>query len=304
MKDAPHSQLSQLSGSQCAAVLRRASYARALGVDVWAARKKLAGVSSHLVVDHVAQRVKHATHNEANSGLSADEPRSLARADGLGASDKAPRRSRAHQELVRSLAEPDALAVPKGSAGSTQRVNRAVSPDVPPHNAATDSFKAFDLFAKVAGSLLLVDDMTHMRAANSAYANWLASMLQAVGVPGAIHLKTSDRLRWPEAMGGAEVFQNQPAAQQRQQAQDLASSWLLQKMQKARSEAPVSTLLLMGDVSARLLDDSYLRSLSDANRYWQQLQIVRVPSSAQLWADPAAKQQFWYSIASLDLSVR
>lgn len=166
----------------------------------------------------------------------------------------------------------------------------------------SDSIERFTLASSVCGNLLLVDDISAMSFASSAYQNWINAILLSLGkLPGDKPLMSTaasqlDRFEWPLADSG--LFDSTEQA-----AKEIVSAWLLRKLQ----ENEVSWVLLMGKASIATLANTH-----DGGHDAKQLgaiaalpgsssvQALLTHGSAELWGQPILKRDFWQHLQALN----
>jgi hypothetical protein len=300
---------------------RRLAYLAEMGIETWVPTQALSGAAQGHWIAPASLNPSGSISANSSANISSGSPaaspqqsqkvivnRGLAIAEvlDLGGDVK-----------TSSQQQPQAQSAPvSNTAANAEEVNTATNKQtstatVLTQSSATvavytqsDSLEQFTLASSVCGNLLLVDDISAMSFASSAYQNWINAILLSLGkLPGDKPLMSTaasqlDRFEWPLADSG--LFDSTEQA-----AKDIVSAWLLRKLQ----ENQVSWVLLMGKASIATLANTQDGD-HDANHGKQLGAIAALPGSssvqallthgsAELWAQPLLKRDFWQHLQAV-----
>lgn len=289
---------------------RRAAYLQAMGIESWLPIKTLPRAElGHWVADSAVFNPSAA----ANTALSQS-----ARGSANTSSD-APISVTAQNVINRSLALAEELnmgASVNAPASSAPKVvpaadasNSAAIP-VPATSASTSnqSLDVFTLSATVCGDILIIDDITQMNFASSAYQHWLNAILLSLGqkpLPDTGSIQ--DRFDWPLPDSG--LFDASQKA-----AKEIFSAWLQRKLQENNAR----WVLLMGKAAVAMQLDASNEGIEtsdgDASKKndlghvvplenRQGVQVLSTYGSGELWRQPLLKREFWQHIQPLRAAV-
>ena len=291
---------------------RRAAYLQAMGIESWLPIKALPSAElGHWVADSAVFNPSAA----ANTALSRSAGgTSNAPAD---ARTEAPISVTAQNVINRSLALAEELNMgasvntPASSAPKVVPVAEAsnsAAAAVPATSASTSnqSLDVFTLSATVCGDILIIDDISQMNFASSAYQHWLNAILLSLGqkpLPDTGSIQ--DRFDWP--LPDSSLFDASQKA-----AKEIFSAWLQRKLQENNAH----WVLLMGKAAVAMhvvesseSDASKPPSTSSdlglvaplQNR--QGVQVLPTYGSGELWRQPLLKREFWQHIQPLRAAV-
>ena len=156
------------------------------------------------------------------------------------------------------------------------------SPNTPP--------SSFELVCSRYQDWLLVDDVTAMRFAGSAYQQWIVAILASLGIASDAGLALQqDRFEWP--LADASQFDTGPAA-----ATHAVQAWLSRRLaDSGAGNKPAINIVLMGEAAAQNL------SVSDAIITPGERVVLGgeigaglvTHGSTKLWQQPLLKREFW-----------
>ena len=286
---------------------RRAAYLQAMGIESWLPIKALPSAElGHWVADSAVFNPSAA----ANTALSRSTTGSA------NTPSDAPISVTAQNVINRSLALAEELnmgasvntpvstqpkAVPTADAS-----NSAAIP-VPATSASTSnqSLDVFTLSATVCGDILIIDDITQMNFASSAYQHWLNAILLSLGQKSLPDTgSVQDRFDWPLPDSG--LFDASQKA-----AKEIFSAWLQRKLQENNAH----WVLLMGKAAVAMQFDEGIESsegdVSKKNELGhvvplqnrQGVQVLSTYGSGELWRQPLLKRKFWQHIQPLRAAV-
>ena len=279
---------------------RRAAYLQAMGIESWLPIKTLPSAElGHWVADSAVFNPLAA----ANTAL---------RRSPADARTEAPISVTAQNIINRSLAlaeelnmDAPASAQPKASAETPAPLIAAAAPA----SSSNQSLDVFTLAATVCGDILIIDDITQMNFASSAYQHWLNAILLSLGQkPLPDTGSVQDRFDWPLPDSG--LFD---ASQQA--AKDIFSAWLQRKLQENNAH----WVLLMGKAAVAMHavensegDTSHGNKQPSKNsdlglvaplQDRQGVQVLPTYGSGELWRQPLLKREFWQHIQPLRAAV-
>ena len=289
---------------------RRAAYLQAMGIESWLPIKTLPRAElGHWVADSAVFNPSAAANTalsqsaRGSANTSSDAPisvtaqnvinRSLALAEELnmGASVNAPASSAPNVVPVADASNPAAAAVLATSASTSNQ-----------------SLDVFTLSATVCGDILIIDDITQMNFASSAYQHWLNAILLSLGqkpLPDTGSIQ--DRFDWPLPDSG--LFDASQKA-----AKEIFSAWLQRKLQENNAR----WVLLMGKAAVSMQLDASNEGIEtsdgDASKKndlghvvplenRQGVQVLSTYGSGELWRQPLLKREFWQHIQPLRAAV-
>ena len=153
--------------------------------------------------------------------------------------------------------------------------------------SAAESMSSFTLTASINSGLLIIDDVSGLDCANSAYQSWIQSLLLALGYPvsQAPVISQQDQFVWPMSESGLSATSTIAPT-------EIFTAWLNRRVEEHR----VTQLLLMGQTAAWVAAyDSKEGSLGANTRLLNQhtIEVITTQSSAELWAKPSLKRSFW-----------
>jgi hypothetical protein len=286
---------------------RRAAYLQAMGIESWLPIKALPSAElGHWVADSAVFNPSAA----ANTALSRSTTGSA------NTPSDAPISVTAQNVINRSLALAEELnmgasvntpvstqpkAVPAADASNAGAI------PVPATSASTgnQSLDIFTLSATVCGDILIIDDITQMNFASSAYQHWLNAILLSLGQkPLPDTGSVQDRFDWPLPDSG--LFDASQKA-----AKEIFSAWLQRKLQENNAH----WVLLMGKAAVAMqLDEDIESSEGDVSKKndlghvvplqnRQGVQVLSTYGSGDLWRQPLLKREFWQHIQPLRAAV-
>ena len=263
----------------------RSAYLQAMGIESWLPIKALPNAQAdHWVANPVLFKSSLAA-NMSSKGIIEGEPRSVT----------------AQNVVNRSLALAEELNInaPAKAASNTQPKPQvkdvAVSLAPAPAPSINKSLDSFTLTTTVCGDVLIIDDITAMNFASSAYQHWLNAILLSLGKKilsdtGSVQ----DRFDWPLPDSG--LFDTSQQA-----AKEIFSAWLQRKLQ----ENNIRWLLLMGKAAVAMhnekADLGCITSLHEGQGE-QAIQVLPAYGSGELWDQPLLKREFWQHIQPLRLT--
>ena len=289
---------------------RRAAYLQAMGIESWLPIKTLPSAElGHWVADSAVFNPSAAANTElsrstrGSANTSSDAPisvtaqnvinRSLALAEELnmGASVNAPASSAPKVVPAADASNSTAIPVPATSSSTSNQ-----------------SLDVFTLSATVCGDILIIDDITQMNFASSAYQHWLNAILLSLGqkpLPDTGSIQ--DRFDWPLPDSG--LFDASQKA-----AKEIFSAWLQRKLQENNAR----WVLLMGKAAVAMQLDASNEGIEtsdgDASKKndlghvvplenRQGVQVLSTYGSGELWRQPLLKREFWQHIQPLRAAV-
>lgn len=286
---------------------RRAAYLQAMGIESWLPIKTLPSAElGHWVADSTVFNPSAAANTalRRSTAVASDAP--------ANARTEAPISVTAQNIINRSLAlaeelniDAPASAQPKASAETPAPVVTAAAPA----SGSNQSLDVFTLAATVCGDILIIDDISQMNFASSAYQHWLNAILLSLGQkPLPDTGSAQDRFDWP--LPGSGLFD---ASQQA--AKDIFSAWLQRKLQENNAH----WVLLMGKAAVAMhAVESSESDTGDGNKQpsknsdlglvaplqdRQGVQVLPTFGSGELWRQPLLKREFWQHIQPLRAAV-
>ena len=286
---------------------RRAAYLQAMGIESWLPIKTLPSAElGHWVADSAVFNPSAAANTalRRSTAVASDAP--------ANARTEAPISVTAQNIINRSLAlaeelniDAPASAQPKASAETPAPVVTAAAPA----SGSNQSLDVFTLAATVCGDILIIDDISQMNFASSAYQHWLNAILLSLGQkPLPDTGSAQDRFDWP--LPGSGLFD---ASQQA--AKDIFSAWLQRKLQENNAH----WVLLMGKAAVAMhAVESSESDTGDGNKQpsknsdlglvaplqdRQGVQVLPTFGSGELWRQPLLKREFWQHIQPLRAAV-
>jgi len=287
---------------------RRAAYLQAMGIESWLPIKTLPSAElGHWVADSAVFNPSAA----ANTALSRSTTGSA------NTPSDAPISVTAQNVINRSLALAEELNMgasvntpvttqPKAVPTADASNSAAIPVSATSASTSNQSLDVFTLSATVCGDILIIDDISQMNFASSAYQHWLNAILLSLGqkpLPDTGSIQ--DRFDWPLPDSG--LFDASQKA-----AKEIFSAWLQRKLQENNAH----WVLLMGKaaVAMHVVESSE----SDANKPpstssdlglvaplqdRQGVQVLPTYGSGELWRQPLLKREFWQHIQPLRAAV-
>lgn len=300
---------------------RRLAYLAEMGIETWVPTQALSGAAQGHWIAPASLNPSGSISANSSANISSGSPavlpqqsqkvivnRGLAIAEVLDlggdaktSSQQQPQVQSAPVSNTSTNATTASTTTNKQTSTATVREQSSATVDV---YTQSDSLEQFTLASSVCGNLLLIDDISAMSFASSAYQNWINAILLSLGkLPGDKPLMSTaasqlDRFEWPLPDSG--LFDSTEQA-----AKDIVSAWLLRKLQ----ENQVSWVLLMGKASIATLANTQDGG-HDANHDKQLGAIAALPGSssvqallthgsAELWAQPLLKRDFWQHLQGI-----
>ena len=258
---------------------QRSAYLQAMGIESWLPIKALQNAHTGHWVANPALFKPSAAANSPSSGKVGGEPKSVT------AQNVVNRSLALAEELnietpVKTASHPPLKAVP------------AAPVDTPTAPSADLSFDNFTLSATVWADVLIIDDITAMNFASSAYQHWLNAIFLSLGKKILADTGSGqDRFDWPLADSG--VFDTSQQA-----AKEIFSAWLQRKLHDNNAR----WVLLMGKAAAAMhngnADLGVVTPLHEAQDD-QNIQVLTTYGSGELWRQPLLKREFWQHIQPL-----
>ena len=268
----------------------RNAYLSAMGIDLWQPVKPLPGAEAgHWVANPATAQLAVTTLSDhdkqpsrsASDGRGAAAPSS---ALSLGPSSGS---SPAHRDRLMAELQgiephsPNKVGLTPNADPVKQGLRPAQSLSV------AESLSSFTLTASTNSGLLIIDDVSGLDCANSAYQSWIQSLLLALGHPISQAPATSqqDQFVWPMPESGLSATSMIAPT-------EIFTAWLNRRIE----EHKVNQLLLMGQTAARVAAYESNQGLLDANTRLlnqQAVDVITTHSSAELWAEPSLKRSFW-----------
>jgi hypothetical protein len=196
--------------------------------------------------------------------------------------------------INRSLALAEQLDIKEPSKVSPKSHPATLSPTTPspavPETTANishsvKSLDSFTLATTVCGDLLLIDDITQMNFASSAYQHWLNAILLSLGKKALPEVGgVQDRFEWPLA------------------DKDIFSAWLQRKLQ----ENNIGWVLFMGKAAVAMqeTENAFGHVTSVVHKQGKQnIKVLPTFGSGELWSQPLLKREFWQHIQPLRTNV-
>jgi len=264
---------------------RRSAYLQAMGIEPWMPIKTLPNAEA----DHwVAAPAVFKAITAANTEL-VGQPQSVT----------------AQNIINRSLALAEQLDIKEPSKVSPKSHPATLSPTTPspavPETTANishsgKSLDSFTLATTVCGDLLLIDDITQMNFASSAYQHWLNAILLSLGKKALPEVGgVQDRFEWP--LADSNLFDTSQNA-----AKDIFSAWLQRKLQ----ENNIGWVLFMGKAAVAMQETEnafgLVNSVTDKQGK-QNIKVLPTFGSGELWSQPLLKREFWQHIQPLRTNV-
>jgi hypothetical protein len=286
---------------------RRAAYLQAMGIESWLPIKALPSAElGHWVVDSAVFNPSAA----ANTALSRSTTGSA------NTPSDAPISVTAQNVINRSLALAEELNMgasvntpvstqPKAVSAADASNSAAIPISATSTSTSNQSLDVFTLSATVCGDILIIDDITQMNFASSAYQHWLNAILLSLGQkPLPDTGSVQDRFDWP--LPDSSLFDASQKA-----AKEIFSAWLQRKLQENNAH----WVLLMGKAAVAMqLDEDIESSEGDVSKKndlghvvplqnRQGVQVLSTYGSGDLWRQPLLKREFWQHIQPLRAAV-
>ncbi|MAV75208.1 MAG: hypothetical protein CL691_01120 [Cellvibrionales bacterium] len=271
----------------------RNEYLSAMGIDLWQPVKPLPGAKKgHWIANPTtAQRALTALsdHNKQSS-LSACDGRGPVVPSSALNSGPSSGSSPAHRDRLMAELQgiephsPNKVGLTPNADPVKQGLRPAQSLSV------AESLSSFTLTASINSGLLIIDDVSGLDCASSAYQSWIQSLLLALGHPISQAAATSqqDQFVWPMPESGLSATSTIAPT-------EIFTAWLNRRIE----EHKVNQLLLMGQTAVRVAAYESNQGLLDANTRLlnqQAVDVITAHSSAELWAEPRLKRSFWCQI--------
>ena len=269
----------------------RNAYLSAMGIDLWQPIKSLPGAEpGHWIAnpdDHrlaVEPSIKH-NEDQFSHSINASE----------ASSSPPAHRDRLIAEL-KGIDRNSSVRAETLPVSAKDKVSGAKVIDRPPAAtilSAAEILTVFTLTASYSHGLLIVDDVSDLHCANSAYQSWIHSVLFSLGHKvshNASSASQQDQFVWP-------LPERSLSANSNIAAKDIFAAWLQRRVE----EHNIHQLLLMGRVSNFVAAyDSNPNLFSDNKTASEKhtVDILTTHSSAELWAQPHLKHVFWRCIQS------
>lgn len=273
---------------------RRSTYMAEMGIEHWVPVRALQGAAQgHWVATAPRGILKAGLHSAVESPLDSSAP-------------AAANRGRAIAKVL-DLVDNSGQAS-KSAKASTQAAAAitTVSPELSAQQPA-NTLAQFTLASVVCDDILLVDDITAMQFAPSAYQNWINALLFSLARPiirGAMTNNIAsnvndsggrfDRFSWP--LPDSDLFDNTE-----QGAKEVVAAWLQRKLQENKP----SWVVLMGDAAIAALSGLTASPLA-AHRGaviefagQPSIQALTTFGTGQLWREPLLKAKFWQHMQQL-----
>ena len=270
----------------------RNAYLSAMGIDLWQPVKPLPGAETgHWIANSTKAQLAVTAlsdHNNqpsrsASDGRGAPAPSSVLTPGPSSASSTADR-----DQLMAELHSIDRnTPIKAGIASSKGQPKDAISAREVINSSSCEPLSFFTLTASSNSGLLIIDDVSGLDCANSAYHSWIQSLLLALGYPISQDTVTSqqDQFVWPLPESGLSATSTIAPT-------EIFTAWLIRRIE----ENKVNQLLLMGKTAARVAAYDSNQGLLGANTRLlnqQAVDVITTHSSAELWAEPSLKRLFW-----------
>ena len=268
----------------------RNAYLSAMGIDLWQPVKPLPGAETgHWIANPTTAQlaVTALSDHDKQPSRSASDGRGAAAPSSALSSGPSSGSSPAHRD--RLMAELQGIEPHSpNKLGLTPNAD-PVKEELRPAQSLSDaeSLSSFTLTASINSGLLIIDDVSGLDCANSAYQSWIQSLLLALGHPISQAAATSqqDQFVWPMPESGLSATSTIAPT-------EIFTAWLNRRIE----EHKVNRLLLMGQTAARIAAYESNQGLLDANSRLlnqQAVDVITTHSSAELWAEPSLKRSFW-----------
>ena len=264
----------------------RNAYLSAMGIDLWQPVKPLPGAEAgHWVANPATAQLAVTTlsdHDKQPSRSASDGRGAAAPSSALSSGSSPAHRDRLMAELQGiEPHSPNKVGLTPNADPVKQGLRPAQSLSV------AESLSSFTLTASTNSGLLIIDDVSGLDCANSAYQSWIQSLLLALGHPISQAAATSqqDQFVWPMPESGLSATSTIAPT-------EIFTAWLNRRIE----EHKVNQLLLMGQTAARVAAYESNQGLLDANTRLlnqQAVDVITTHSSAELWAEPSLKRSFW-----------
>ena len=283
---------------------RRAAYLQAMGIESWLPIKALPSAElGHWVADTAVFNPSAAANtalrqsSTGSTSTSTDAPlsvtaqniinRSQALAEELNMDAPANAQPKV---IVTAEASNIPAAVVEATSTSTSTLTN------------NQSLEVFTLATTVCGDILIIDDITQMNFASSAYQHWLNAILLSLGqklLPDTGSVQ--DRFDWPLPDSGLVDASLQAA-------KEIFSAWLQRKLQENNAH----WVLLMGKAAVAMhvsdINEGNESSKGDLGiiaplKNRQSVQVLPTYGSGELWRQPLLKREFWQHIQPLRKAV-
>ena len=271
----------------------RNAYLSAMGIDLWQPVKPLPGAEAgHWIANPTTAQlaVTALSDHDKQPSRSASDGRGAAAPSSALSSGPSSGSSPAHRD--RLMAELQGI-----ESHSPNKVGLTLNADPVKEGlrpaqslSVAESLSSFTLTASINSGLLIIDDVSGLDCANSAYQSWIQSLLLALGHPISQAAATSqqDQFVWPMPESGLSATSTIAPT-------EIFTAWLNRRIE----EHKVNQLLLMGQTAARVAAYESNQGLLDANTRLlnqQAVDVITTHSSAELWAEPSLKRSFWFQL--------
>ena len=271
----------------------RNAYLSAMGIDLWQPVKPLPGAEAgHWIANPTTAQlaVTALSDHDKQPSRSASDGRGAAAPSSALSSGPSSGSSPAHRD--RLMAELQGI-----ESHSPNKVGLTLNADPVKEGlrpaqslSVAESLSSFTLTASINSGLLIIDDVSGLDCANSAYQSWIQSLLLALGHPISQAAATSqqDQFVWPMPESGLSATSTIAPT-------EIFTAWLNRRIE----EHKVNRLLLMGQTAARIAAYESNQGLLDANSRLlnqQAVDVITTHSSAELWAEPSLKRSFWFQL--------
>lgn len=268
----------------------RNAYLSAMGIDLWQPVKPLPGAETgHWIASQPTAplAVTALSHHDKQPSRSASDGRGAAAPSSALSSGPSSGSSPAHRDRLMAELQgiephsPNKVGLTPNADPVKQGLRPAQSLSV------AESLSSFTLTASTNSGLLIIDDVSGLDCANSAYQSWIQSLLLALGHPISQAPETSqqDQFVWPMPESGLSTTSMIAPT-------EIFTAWLNRRIE----EHKVNQLLLMGQTAARVAAYESNQGLLGANTRLlnqQAVDVITTHSSAELWAEPSLKRSFW-----------
>jgi len=302
---------------------RRAAYLQAMGIESWLPIKALPSAElGHWVADTAVFNPSAAANTalrQSSTGTvntPADAPLSVTAQNIINRSQAlaeelnmdAPASAQPKAVVTAEASNIPAAAVEATSTSTSTLTTTSTATSTPALLSNNQSLEVFTLATTVCGDILIIDDITQMNFASSAYQHWLNAILLSLGqkpLPDSGSIQ--DRFDWPLPDSG--LFDASQKA-----AKEIFSAWLQRKLQENNAH----WVLLMGKAAVAMQLDASNEGIEtsegDASKKndlghvvplenRQGVQVLSTYGSGELWRQPLLKREFWQHIQPLRAAV-
>lgn len=264
----------------------RNAYLSAMGIDLWQPVKPLTGAEpGHWIASPIMDglALKPSIHDEERqSSLAGGSVPAQSSASSPAHRDRLIAELQGIDNSQSVRAKDEAIANDQGLLKAATLSNEVV------RLSAAKSLSSFTLTASHNNGLLIVDDVSSLQCANSAYQSWIHSVLLALGYQISQVATTAaqqDQFVWPLPESGLSTnFDNA--------ATEIFLAWLKRRI----GEHKINQILLMGQVTALVAGYEGDLGILIENKTLSNKQTVNLlmtQSSAMMWSQPNLKRSFW-----------